>query len=96
MIATLYSETPTGKAAFDILATRDADITEATRDMATQYTGTGPGALRLLTITKAGALLEGAQRRIDREKQEHPDNKPHFFAYKDNELGTVTVTWIED
>jgi hypothetical protein len=95
MIATLYTETQPGKAAFDILATRDADITEATRDMATQ-TANGPGSMRLLNITRAGALLEGAQRRIDREKQERPENRAHVFVYKDNDLGTVTVTWVED
>jgi hypothetical protein len=94
MIATLYTETQPGKAAFDILATRDADITEATRDMATQ-TG-GPGSMRLLAVTRAGAFLEGAQRRIDREKQERPENRAHVFVYKDNDLGTVTVTWVED
>ena len=88
MIATIYTNED-GKAAFDIIATRDADITEATRTMMTNTTG--PGALRLFTITRAGALLEAAQRKIDSLRE----NTADWFAYKDRELGSVTVAWVD-
>jgi hypothetical protein len=88
MIATLYNDR-NGKAEFDIIATRDADITEATRSMAVQ--AGGPGALRLLAVTKAGALLEAAQRKINNARE----NTADFFFYNDPQLGAVHIAWVE-
>jgi hypothetical protein len=94
MITTLYSEQG-GVVTFDIVASRNADITTAMDDVTKE--NHGPGGMRLLTANRAYRLLEKTQKAIDHLRQAGSAGiltGPQFVLTQ-SDLGTVTVLWAD-